>query len=326
MCRQSSDADSFSIKLTLDLGEECTAQYSLVIGSDPGRSFEIRSETCKITEAADTPSVIKGYERFRSTPVMFSLSLGIPEIQELHSSRPSLDRLYLGNLAGWPVFDALHQVLANMAFYNPATAPMRDYQSPDPGDQLTPNGSNLASVFRTLRLNHPESADRVGEFLSAVVPRLRNVVDADVGEKVTLQFTETEPSGTGKEKRTFYASSMSDGTLRVVAILLALFQQSERVSLVGIEEPEMGIHPGAVEVLFDSFQEGARLRQLLVTTHSSELLDRDDIDHDSILAFSTEEGQTLVEPFDDTVRGILRKTLSTPSEMLRKDLLGPNDP
>ena len=61
----------------------------------------------------------------------------------------------------------------------------------------------------------------------------------------------------------------------------------------------------------------------MITSHSSELLERDDIDPNSILAFSAEGGSTLVEPLDDTVRNILREKLSTPGELLRKDLLGP---
>ena len=54
-----------------------------------------------------------------------------------------------------------------------------------------------------------------------------------------------------------------------------------------------------------------------------ELLERDDVDLNSILAFSAEGDSTLVEPLDDTVRSILQQKLSTPGEMLRKDLLGP---
>ncbi len=208
-----------------------------------------------------------------------------------------------------------------MTFYNPLIAPMRDYQIQDPGSRLTPTASNLASVFKTTRATHPDWAERIFQYISAAIPRLRKIVDVEVGERITLQFTEAAIDGS---ERTFYASNMSDGTLRMLAILLALFQRSNQAtSLVGIEEPEMGVHPAAAGVLFDSLSEASYFRQVLVTSHSSELLDRDDVDVDTLLAVSADNGTTMIGPINDRQKEVLRKRLGTAGELLRSNHLSP---
>lgn len=73
----------------------------------------------------------------------------------------------------------------------------------------------------------------------------------------------------------FTALHMSDGTLRALGILVALFQAkvNSRVRVVGIEEPELALHPGASDLLRDALREGSEYAQVIVTSHSPELLD-----------------------------------------------------
>ena len=319
VCRSPDEPDaSFSIKLTLKLEKEGKAEFLIKVAANSESSFEIARETCEFPDSSDDLRPWK-YERLGHT----SVELSLPELKmKLRPFPPIRGRLYLG-IAASDSFYAVHQSLANMAFYNPLTAPMRDHQNLDSGDRLNRDASNSASVLRALRRTHPDWADRIFQYLAAAIPRLRRVVDGPVGEKVTLQFTEAASDGS---ERIFYASSMSDGTLRMLAILLALFQRSEpvqRVSLVGIEEPEMGVHPAAAAVLFESLHEASVSRQVLVTSHSSDLLDRDDVEIDSILAVSAEDGATLIGPLDEGKKNVLRKKLGTAGELLRRDMLIP---
>ena len=320
VCRaQSTGTQRFSIELTLDFAGNVTATYFVEISAGSERMFEITKERCRFTD----PVLAKPlqFERSRTGPPIYSMSLEIPRIQGLEGLRPSVDRLYLGSLNGWSAFRRVHQSLADMSFYNPLIAPMRDYQIQDPGSRLTPNASNMASVFRTMREAHPDWAERVYQYLSAAIPRLRKIEYVEVGERITLQFAEASIDGS---ERNFYASNMSDGTLRMLAILLALFQRSEQeTSLVGIEEPEMGVHPAAAGVLFDSLSEASYFRQVLVTSHSSELLDRDEVDVDTLLAVSADNGTTMIGPINDRQKEVLRKRLGTAGELLRTNHLSP---
>lgn len=65
---------------------------------------------------------------------------------------------------------------------------------------------------------------------------------------------------------------MSDGTLRATRLLLAVYQKPTP-SLVVLEEPEATIHPGALGAVLDLLRHASRKRQLIVTTHSPEVLD-----------------------------------------------------
>lgn len=73
-------------------------------------------------------------------------------------------------------------------------------------------------------------------------------------------------------------SNMSDGTLRLIAYFIMLYQ-SDVPSLIGIEEPERNFHPGILQDIADMIKKLSKRTQVIFTTHSSQLLD----------CFSTEE-------------------------------------
>lgn len=88
----------------------------------------------------------------------------------------------------------------------------------------------------------------------------------------TLEFRQDMAGA--KHPWRFNANSMSDGTLRALGILVALFQGGEgaRPSLVGIEEPEVALHPAAAAVVRDALTCASTRCQVVVTSHSPELL------------------------------------------------------
>jgi len=316
VCRMGT-AKTFSIKLVLALGAEFSAEYFIEIGANSEeRLYGIVREDCTIT-------VWQGVEKkFHFARSLSNIELVQPETYPYPYPPPNA--LFLPFLSGWPHFGKL-LAMARMAFYSPKIDAIREYQKPDEFvTHLDRDASNLAAVYRKISRENTNTAVRIFEYLSVIAPRLLSISATEVGERLTLIYGET--ARPGEDENVLYASSMSDGTLRMMAILVALFQPTDATggaTSVFIEEPEMGLHPAAAEVLYDSLLEASKFRQVMITSHSSELLERDDIDPNSILAFSAEGGSTLVEPLDDTVRNILREKLSTPGELLRKDLLGP---
>jgi predicted ATPase len=120
---------------------------------------------------------------------------------------------------------------------------------------------------------------------------------------------------------------MSDGTLRAFGVLISLFQAgtaNRRLDrLIGIEEPETALHPAAAGVLFDCLTEAAERTQVLVTSHSPDLLHHKGLDVDSILAVVSEDGETRIAPVDEETREVLRRRLATAGELLRTGRLQP---
>lgn len=93
---------------------------------------------------------------------------------------------------------------------------------------------------------------------------------------------------------------------------------------MGIEEPEIALHPAAAGVVVDSLREAAEHGQVLVTSHSPDLLDSDEISDDSILAVVAEDGETRIGPLDEVGRSVLRDHLYTAGELLRMNQLAPD--
>ena len=115
---------------------------------------------------------------------------------------------------------------------------------------------------------------------------------------------------------------MSDGTLRTLGVLVALFQAP--AGLVAIEEPEVALHPAATGVLTDSLRDASDHRQVLITSHSPDLLDDATLPDSAIQAVVSEDGDTKIGLLDEAGRSTLREHLYTAGELLRMDQLRPD--
>jgi predicted ATPase len=237
----------------------------------------------------------------------------------------SADRLYLVTAAGLPPFRAAYDALAAMGFYNLNPEAMKELQSPDAGELLHRDAGNIASVVARLSADQPNVIARIHSYLATIVPGITDVERISLGPRETLQFKQ-RVEGSPKPW-SFFAANMSDGTLRALGTLVAVTQLAERqspVSLVGIEEPETALHPAAAGSLMDALREAARHTQVLVTTHSPELLDQVDLETDTVLAVVAEEGRTRIAPMDPASKQAIKDHLYSPGELLRLDQLEPD--
>ena len=303
----------FSIRLEFVLPEGLTGHYAFRIGTRPPGGYEVQTEECQIqNEQLLTP---EEYFRVESGTVTDTSV----EVAPAAAS----DRLYLVNASGLPEFRPVYDAFSQMGFYNLNPDKIRDLQAPDPGDVLLRDGSNLTSVFTKLS---PIVKKDTEEYLSTVVPGIHTVDVKGFGPKETLEFRQDVAGDTHRWR--FLANNMSDGTLRVLGILVALFQgdndAQKRVTLVGIEEPETALHPGAVAVLLDGLRDAAHRTQVIITTHSPELLDDKHLDVNSILAVEAHDGDTVIAPVDEASRSVVQDQLFTAGELLRSNQLQPD--
>jgi len=133
-----------------------------------------------------------------------------------------------------------------------------------PKDGLQDGGDNLAMVLQDL--NFRDLSDRINEYLKRFCERFVNVkVEIDGG------FARTYLSETGLKDKVS-SSRMSDGTLKFLALLAALFHPKSP-PLMCIEEPELGLHPDALQLVAELLLEASGSMQLVVTTHSDALVD-----------------------------------------------------
>jgi predicted ATPase len=199
---------------------------------------------------------------------------------------------------------------------------IRRVQKPSPGYFLTTDGGNLASVLATMKENNPSAFERLLAYLSVIAPEVLSLTSVRYGEFETVRFT--LQSGSPSALLEFDAASMSDGTLRVLATLAAAFQvvlPLGHPSLIGIEEPETSLHPAAAHALVSALEGATEHTQVLLTTHSGDLLDDPKLSPASVLVTRQRGGRTEVAPVDPASREIIRQELYTLADLQRRDQL-----
>ena len=310
--RSSGHPTNFGIHVGFNLADS-RGQYAFAVGAKQQGGYEIQREECFVSRENRND-----HYRVEQGRVVKS-TLASPPVA-------ATDRLYLVNVSGFDAFRPVYDALSGTGFYNLNPDAIRDLQPPNPGDLLLRDGSNVASVFSKLAAYSPDFKTRTEEYLGKVVPGITKVSPRLIGPRETLEFRQ-EVRG-AKHPWRFFASNMSDGTLRAFAVLLALFQGAgngdSALRLVGIEEPEIALHPAAAGVLVDALRDATEQVQVLVTSHSPDLLDNHDIPDESILAVVAEHGETKIGCLDHAGRSTLRDRLFTAGELLRMDKLRPD--
>jgi predicted ATPase len=304
----------FYITVSVFLPGDQRAIYSIAVGSQRNGDFEIASERLLLRSASGEP--LGHYHVFDGKVADASINQP-PAAQR--------DRLYLVSASGFPEFRPVYDALSAMRFYDFNVDVMRKPQAPDVGRWLRSDGSNVASVVARLSREQPESLLRIKQYLCAIVPGIKSIERVPQGSFETLGFTQKGSSSSGTQE--FLSSSMSDGTLRALGSLIAVAQlagQGPQVSLVGIEEPETALHPAATAALMDGLREATEHTQVIITSHSPDLLDQMDLETDTLLAVALQDGVTRIAPIDKASRSVIRDHLYTPGELLRMDQLEPD--
>lgn len=196
-------------------------------------------------------------------------------------------------------------------------------QDPDSGIALRSDGGNAASVLQELLRGSgaTEIRAQIGQFLETVVPAVKSVMPKKHGNKLSLTFSQEWGSG---QSLKFDAFNMSDGTLRTLGLILAVFQKSCPSVLI-IEEPEATIHPGALGAVLDLIRRAAKSMQVVVTTHSPELLDAKWIQENNLRVVTWENGASHVLPPSSATRQAMQQHLMGAGELLRSNAMDSED-
>ena len=283
------------------LADAREATYAFELRCNKGYDYRVRREQCRCTAQDGTTSWFdRRGDAFRSS-IETRLAL-------------ASNALALPLVAGDERFAPVAQFLSNIQPYRIDPSALREMQDPDAGVRLRSNGSNAASVLRQLG---PDARRHVREFLQTVVPGDIEVTPVRVQNKLSLKFMQQgEQSGT----LTLEPHSMSDGTLRTLGLLAAVFQPNPPSVLI-VEEPEATIHPGALGTILDVLRLAARSTQTIITTHSPDILEAPWIEDSHLRIVSWKGGATQVAPVSEATRTALREHLMDAGELLRANAL-----
>jgi len=167
---------------------------------------------------------------------------------------------------------------------------------------LEENGENLALVLRNILVD-PEKSRKFHNLLQYMLPFVSEVgVERYVGDSVLLKLRESYHEGD------LLANLLSDGTVDVVALIVALFFEDKDVVI--IEEPERNLHPHLISGLMELMKDASRSRQVIITTHSPEVVRHAGVENLLLLSRDKEGFSTVSKPAEkEEVRVFLENDL-----------------
>ena len=193
---------------------------------------------------------------------------------------------------------------------------IREPQTISNSDVLADDGTNLASIIRQMReTKYRTNREALTSEIKQVLPIVGEIHVKSAGGFYVPVFRVRETSG--GQAHDLNMAQISDGTLRMLGMLAAFYQPKAPVRIT-LEEPEQMIHPGLLPVLVDALEdyveEGSVPRQVLITTHSPNLLDL--FPPDSIIGARFEDGVSSFSAISERQLKIVRERLFSAGELL----------
>jgi predicted ATPase len=176
-----------------------------------------------------------------------------------------------------------------------SSSPMRKTAKVDDNAFFRPDGANLPAFLYLLKIKYPDEYGLIRKSVQRVAPFFDDfelAPDPLNEEMIRLSWKHKNSS------QYFGASSLSDGSLRFIA-LATLFLQPDRLrpSVILVDEPELGLHPFAITLLASFVKQASEKTQVILSTQSSFLLDHF-LPEDVLVANRVNEGTTLTRLVD----------------------------
>jgi len=181
--------------------------------------------------------------------------------------------------------------------------------------RLDADAANLAAYLKMLAEKYPKEYQRIVSTIRLVAPFFGDFVHRENQDIIELECTHL-----GKPDTPFRAHILSDGTLRFICLATLLLQPIHLLPpTILIDEPELGLHPYAISVLADIFQQVSEYRQLIVSTQSVELVN--ELTPESVVVVDQDNGASTFKRFNtDELSGWLEEY--TMGELWKRNVLG----
>ena len=157
--------------------------------------------------------------------------------------------------------------------------------------RLISTGENLSQLLSNLNNNYTFQYEKIRECLSDINPNFTGIGYNFFGSRLYLSLREKNLS------HAIDALHMSDGTLKYM-LLLSIFYNPDRGSLIDIDEPESCLHPDMIRSVAKMMKSAAKTSQIIVATHSALLLNAFELD--DILVFEkNDRNETQIKVYSE---------------------------
>lgn len=167
------------------------------------------------------------------------------------------------------VLEMLHESSREYHFHDTSReAAIKQTGNIDDNRRLRPDGSNLAAFLYWMKLAHADHLRLIVDTIRQIAPFFDDFELAP--RRLNEQTIRLEWLERGSDSY-FNAHQLSDGTLRFIC-LATLLLQPVLPRLILLDEPELGLHPAAIQLLSDLLKQASERTQLLVSTQSVTLV------------------------------------------------------
>lgn len=195
------------------------------------------------------------------------------------------------------------------------SSPMRQAATVESAHYLQAEANNLSSFLYYLKNNYKESYNRIVDYTKSVIPQFQDFYLEPEGNYITLKWIDNSAND-----YVFSADQLSDGSIRFIALATLLLQPQETIpNVILIDEPELGLHPYAIEQLVEMIKDASMRAQVVVASQSPALLDGFDLDE--IIIIEHNGDSSVARKVDSSeYEEWLKQYL--PSELWNKNVLG----
>ena len=172
-------------------------------------------------------------------------------------------------------------------------SPMKGKCNMDDNVSLKNNGANIAAFLYYLKEKHPKHFTRIEKAVASVSPFFEGF--CLMPNRLNEQLIQLEWKQKGTVDTYFNAYQLSDGTLRFIC-LATLLLQPDLPKTVIIDEPELGLHPVAVNKLAALIKKASREAQIIISTQSVNLVDN--FEPEDIIVVDRKDNATVFNRLD----------------------------
>lgn len=310
----------------LDDDQSWTGFYEITISSLSAGNYQIKRESAKWFEqeydydeendrAIDLGIIEKSFSR--NADGMLTID-GDESKFKLPKDQPALGSRSMRGKVAAPIADFVSRFRFSSIFPNTLREPSR----PDTDRLLKESGENWASTIKALRKTTAgkHALERIREMMQVVMPTLQDVSVRTAGAYLVPQFRVKDNDKAAAHD--FDPVQISDGTLRIFGILLALYQ-NPAPPFIALEEPEQTVHPAILSMLSEAFREVSERTQLLITSHSPYLVDF--FSAEEIRIVSMQNGKTRISPIKSSQIESVKENLISLQELMMAEGLMPEE-
>jgi predicted ATPase len=204
-------------------------------------------------------------------PTLLEYTFLPPENTPIYKIRREL----IGFISKWQFYNANNMNLNSIRTAEPKIGGSDIY--------LSASGHNLPLVLYNLNQKSINFEDSINEAMKSILPKTRRLRALPSGR---LSLT-VEWYFEGIDDEAFYLNEMSDGTVRMLC-WATILHSPLLPSLIVIDEPELGLHVSWMPVLAEWIKKAATKTQIIITTHSPDLLDHFTDRLENVLCFYSE--------------------------------------